>query len=542
MLRSFRRDTRGGVAILVGTTFSFIAIAAAAGLDYTNATSKRHMLQRAADAAVLAAASLTTATDDERVKRAKEIFVGSKFCQEQTCETPVIAMTEGAVTFAGSAMIPTTLLQIAGVPEIEVGAISRAVPMSEHPLDVVMILDYSGSMNGGGKYQNMADAATQFIDSMDEQPGETMSVGVVPFSEYVLTPMKGRYLYDVSAGNNLMGQSVVGCVLNREHPYSTAADEPTSAVQGSLWPVFSYTTGSSPGTGTYSTDYAGPNTSYGTSTYSYNNNGTYFDYELTQFDNDPGTPPYSITATWYTDPSTGETGVSFDGHGKFNFSVQATNGMPFQITGMGLVPTNNPYAQFGGYGGSTGWTEGDDSGLPTVYDQAQLAENLPGSCGQYATNSLWVRPLSRDFEDLKTGINAMRPIGLTNIALGLDLGWHMLTPDEPFSEASTEEDAQKVAILLTDGVQTVQAHGSTGAVSISSANSNIAESCTAMKADGIEVFTIAFGINDAFTRTLLKQCATSEPHYFEPSAGGDLDAVFEGIFRKVVSGRVRLTG
>jgi len=95
---------------------------------------------------------------------------------------------------------------------------------------------------------------------------------------------------------------------------------------------------------------------------------------------------------------------------------------------------------------------------------------------------------------------------------------------------------------LTDGVQTVRAHGNGGDVSIGSANANIAESCEAMKQDGVEVFTIAFDIQDAYTRTLLENCASGTPYYFEPSAGGDLDAVFEGIFNKIVSGKVRLTG
>jgi len=541
-----KADTRGGVAVMAGTTFGLFAIAAAAGLDYTNATNERHALQKATDAAVLAGASMAAANDRERLKRAENMFLGSQFCKKQKCNKPRVSMKDGAIAIDGSAMVATSLLQIAGVAEIEVGASSRAVPVTDKPLDVVMVLDYSGSMNGANKYQDMAAAATQFLDSAEAQPGDNIAVGVVPFSKYVLTPMQGRYLFDVSAGVNLMGQTVVGCILNREHPHSTNVAEPSTATTGSLWPVFSYSVGSSPGSGTYSPVYTAPVAGYSTGTYNYTVNGVDFTYELSMFDNDPSTTPSSVTANYTHDPVTGVVnGMQFDAHGKFNVGVTPLNGQPFSVINQGPAPvgTADPFAAYGGYGGSTGWSVGDDSGLPTVYDQSLLAENLSGDCGQYATNSLWVRTLNKDFTTLKTAISAMRPIGLTNIALGLDVGWHLLTPEAPFDEASApDENPSKVVILLTDGVQTVSAHGAGGAVSIGSANSNITESCEAMKSDEVEVFTIAFAIQDAHTRTLLENCASGPAYFFEPSAGGDLDAVFEGIFNKIISGQVRLTG
>jgi hypothetical protein len=153
-----------------------------------------------------------------------------------------------------------------------------------------------------------------------------------------------------------------------------------------------------------------------------------------------------------------------------------------------------------------------------------------------------VRALNNEFDSLRDAIGEMEPIGLTNIALGLDIGWHVLTPEPPFEQSSPSENVQRVAILLTDGVQTVAAHGSDNIVSINSANTNIAESCAAMKADEIEIFTIAFAIEDQYTRDLLKDCASGAPYYFEPSQGGDLDDVFSEIFNKIIAAQVRLTG
>ncbi len=537
----FKTDTRGGVGIMAGVTFGLVSVAAAAGLDYTNATRERHALQEAADAAVLAAAALSDVTDRERMDKAKEMFMGSTFCSTKSCKDPIVKIDGDAVSFEGYAMIPTSLLQIAGVPQIEVGAMSKAVPATETPLDVVMILDYSGSMNGSNKYQDMAAAATQFIQSAEDQPGDNMAVGVVPFSEYVLTPMHGRYLFDVISGTNLMGKPVVGCILNREHPYSTNADEPTTTTQGSLWPVFGY---AEAGTSTFTDPYPAVDPGQTTTgTYTYTHNSTVFEYDLTFFNTDPSVSPApTLMANFFFDANGDAISMVFDARNHYVLTVTPLNGMAYEVVGQATPVLPGAFDIFGGYGSSDSWSIGDDSGLPEVFNQDLLAESLPGTCATYASNHLLSKPLTQNFADLKTSVAKMEPIGLTNIALGLDLGWHMLTPGRPFKEANTEDGTKKIAILLTDGVQTVSAHGNGGAVSIASANANIAESCAAMKADGVEIFTIAFGINDAYTRDLLKQCATAEPNYFEPNAGGDLDAVFEGIFDKLVSGQVRLTG
>lgn len=544
MRQSFVAEESGGIAPMVGVAFTMMLFATGAAVDYSYAKNKRYDLQKTADAAVLAAAALPAASDTERMKRAEMIFTGSKFCENNPCDAPSVSMDDGAVVISGVAYIETSLLKVAGYEDVEVAVTARAVPAVDTKVDVVMILDYSGSMNRDNKFQDMAAAATQFLDSAEAQAGENMAVGVIPFSKYILSPMRGRYLYDVSAGTDLLGQDVVGCILNREHPHSTNVDEPSTADVGSLWPVFSYSVGSAPGSGTYSDIHSVPRQGYTSVDFSYTLNGVEHLYTVEYYDNNPGVSPTIYQHNSYTDPNTGESGVIFDGQGKLHISVTPNNGHPFQILNQGSPGTQgDPFANFGGYGGSAGWTIGDDSGLPTVYNQNLLAEDLSSECGKYATNSLWVRPLDKNFEELRTSINAMRPFGLTNIALGLDLGWHMLTPEAPFTEATvSEEQVNKVAILLTDGVQTVRAHGADGSVSIGSANANVAESCEAMKQDGVEVFTIAFGIEDAFTRNLLEECASGAPYYFEPSAGGDLDAVFEGIFNKIASGAVRLTG
>jgi len=182
-----------------------------------------------------------------------------------------------------------------------------------------------------------------------------------------------------------------------------------------------------------------------------------------------------------------------------------------------------------------------DGSLPSDFNEHQLAEALGGACGAYADKSLWARPLSTDFDKLKTAIDKMEPLGATNIALGLDFGWHYLSANAPFIEASPAPDTKRALVLLSDGTQTVAAHGESGAFNIDSANRNIVKSCTAIKEAGIEVYTIAFGIGDQWTRDLIDGCSSGDGFYFEPTSGSELDTVFDDIFDKIAPSMPRIS-
>lgn len=525
-----------------GLLISITMLAAGGAIDYTIVKNRQAELQSATDAAALSAAALTGANDTERLAKAQSLFLGSEFCRRQGCDEPQVSMSGSEVVIQGTADVDTYFLKVArslsNLSTLKVGTISKASPVTNKPLDVMMVLDYSGSMNWSNKYQNMATAAKRFIDSADAQPDNNISIGVVPFSKYVLTPMQGQYLYDVKAGNNLIGSNVVGCVLNREHPHSTSVAAPNTAVEGSLWPVFSFATGSNPNTNSYPDNAtAGPAQEPSEASYTQLYDGKSYIVRIRNY----GSPTSPLRPDVIDTPGNSSDPFLLDGHGKFTIRVE-----PFVKTDPAPGITNEytgppDFAEFNGFGDSANWSTGNDDGLPASFSGDRLSEDLSGPCVEYATKKLWVRPLSKNFSQLKSAIDDMRPLGWTNIALGLDIGWHALTPDAPFTQGG-DSDTQKVAILLTDGVQTVKAHGPGNAVSITSANSNIAESCAAMKADNVEVFTIAFGIRNTYTRNLLKDCASTETHYYEPSQGGNLDSVFEGIFEKIMVGNVRLTG
>lgn len=156
-------------------------------------------------------------------------------------------------------------------------------------------------------------------------------------------------------------------------------------------------------------------------------------------------------------------------------------------------------------------------------------------CAQYQAGGLVARDLTDDFSSLKSALSGMAPVGLTNIALATELGWHMLSPDRPFESARDASDPklQKILILLTDGVQTVPATGPSGATSTLAADETTAEVCANAKDAGTRIFTIAYDVDEARVQDLLRGCASNPGSYFDARSVSDISGVFEEIYSQI---------
>ncbi len=137
-------------------------------------------------------------------------------------------------------------------------------------------------------------------------------------------------------------------------------------------------------------------------------------------------------------------------------------------------------------------------------------------CKAYEDGGLKARDLTDDFTGLSNALAGMQPVGWTNISLATEMGCHMLSPNEPFETARDFSDpyVRKILILLTDGVQTIDAMGPTGEVSIDGANHTTAELCENVKADNIALYTIAYDVDDTSVYSLLSGCASGAERLF----------------------------
>jgi Flp pilus assembly protein TadG len=201
--------------------------------------------------------------------------------------------------------------------------------------------------------------------------------------------------------------------------------------------------------------------------------------------------------------------------------------VPFDThVNMGRRYRNEPWMNFSMYSGNrNGW-----NGCVTDRDQPNDTRDTTPVAGQAATHFYAdecdladVAPLSSNWGQLQSTISQMRAAGWTNVPIGLVHGWHMLTPGEPYTEASApRERLTKVLIVLTDGENTRNRWTSNR----TSIDARMREVCANIKATGILIYTIRVIDGDA---NLLRNCASNPSMYFNVTAADQMNGVFQAI-------------
>jgi hypothetical protein len=82
-------------------------------------------------------------------------------------------------------------------------------------------------------------------------------------------------------------------------------------------------------------------------------------------------------------------------------------------------------------------------------------------------------------------------------------------------------------------MQTVAAEGPDGNVSVAAANQTTAELCSNIKAEGIQLYTIAYDVDDPAIYGLLSGCASSPSSYHEVHDASGIDEVFQEIYAEI---------
>jgi Flp pilus assembly protein TadG len=136
------------------------------------------------------------------------------------------------------------------------------------------------------------------------------------------------------------------------------------------------------------------------------------------------------------------------------------------------------------------------------------------------------------FTNLNAKIDSMQASGNTNVTIGLEWGWHSLTPNLPLSQASEPSpDRDKVVVLLTDGTNTQNRWSS----SDSQIDPRTALACTNAKNANIKIYTVRVIDGD---KTLLKNCASKPTMYYEVNQASELNSVFSSIAQNLARLRI----
>ena len=258
-LRGFAHDAKGNVAILFGIALIPILLGVGAAVDYGRALIVRDRMADAADAAALAIGSWPGLTESELKTKAQQFFTANYPSSDLgTAGALNVIFAGDNITVTVSGSVPTTFMKLANVSNLDVGA-TTIVAKKERNIELVLVLDTTGSMRSGGKMSAMQSAAKKMVQTLfdGKSTSDTLKIAVVPFSAAVnIGTDNTGWLDDATYPNNSAiakedfafsnGQSVkklyeqinnrkwAGCVRERGGSYELTDDPPGSSA-ASKW-------------------------------------------------------------------------------------------------------------------------------------------------------------------------------------------------------------------------------------------------------------------------------------------------------------------
>lgn len=152
------------------------------------------------------------------------------------------------------------------------------------------------------------------------------------------------------------------------------------------------------------------------------------------------------------------------------------------------------------------------------------------------------QPLTDNWSLLNSRIDSMKASGMTNITLGAQWGFEMLSGAAPFSETTADKDVERFMILLTDGDNTQDRWGAWDVARMDKDTKSMCDAITergvaeAAKVHNIRLYTV---LVIAGNESLLKSCATKPEMFYKVNTANQLESVFKAIASEI--GQVRLT-
>jgi Flp pilus assembly protein TadG len=174
----------------------------------------------------------------------------------------------------------------------------------------------------------------------------------------------------------------------------------------------------------------------------------------------------------------------------------------------------------------------------TKWSQPTAPDHAAYGCSGYASHGLKLKPLTNDFAALKSQLNSMTPYAYTHVPLGVEFGYHVLSPNAPYSEGVNYNDksTNKFMVVLTDGEQTEPAFGPGGIRTVDQGNKNLEALCNNVKASGITIITIAYDLTDSSQSNRLKTCATNPAeNFFVANNTTDVALAFQSITNSITA-------
>lgn len=253
-LRRWAADHRGNFALIFAIALIPIATAAGAAIDISRAYVVETRLASALDAAALAVGTATGMSSEE-VQAMAQAYFDANYPASKLGVPGTISVvdTQTTVDISVSADLPTTIMGIVGIHSLKIGASSQVMRHGKK-LEVVLVLDNTGSMNSGGRLTVLKAAAKDLITTVSSAAVSAgdVQIGIVPFtidvnvgtSNSSASWLKWSWLLPETCGWQGKGKnkewvceqdtrtvskgSWEGCVTDRDQNYDVSVSTPTT--------------------------------------------------------------------------------------------------------------------------------------------------------------------------------------------------------------------------------------------------------------------------------------------------------------------------
>jgi Flp pilus assembly protein TadG len=143
-----------------------------------------------------------------------------------------------------------------------------------------------------------------------------------------------------------------------------------------------------------------------------------------------------------------------------------------------------------------------------------------------------IMALGHDWTGMNTLIDQMKPLGETNLTIGLVYGWQALSTGPPLNAPGLPPNTNQAIVFMTDGFNTANRWNNVifGSGTTAAIDARTALVCSNIKAAGITIYTIQVDTGgDSPPSTLLQNCASDTSKWFYLQDPNQLVTVFTQI-------------
>lgn len=188
--KKFIKNTSGSIMTTTALLLVPILLTAGAAIDYSQFARKSTTLQNVVDSAALAVAHDIQTKSQSEIEVDVDNFLRANLSGQQYSEIENVSITiptaKQKVSVQVNSSHPTAIMQIAGIDTLSYSP-SSTVNAPTGNIEIMMVLDTTGSMAQDNKINDLKASATNFIETLlplNTTP-DRVKIGIVPFANYV---------------------------------------------------------------------------------------------------------------------------------------------------------------------------------------------------------------------------------------------------------------------------------------------------------------------------------------------------------------------